>query len=68
MKPRPLKLPEIPDTEQTPLVQSLLQIILQQQTQIEQLEEAIQKLKGETVKPVIKTSKMDTQAQPQEQE
>ena len=67
MKLRPLKLPEIPDTEQTPLVQSLLQIILQQQTQIEQLEEAIQKLKGETVKPVIKPSKMDTQAEPQEQ-
>ena len=37
MKLRPLKLPERPDTEQTALVQRLLQIILQQQTPIEQL-------------------------------
>jgi hypothetical protein len=65
IKRRSLKLPEIPDTEQTALVQSLLQIVLQQQTQIEQLEEAIEKLKGETVKPVIKPSKMDNETEPQ---
>jgi hypothetical protein len=68
MKRRPLKLPEIQDTEQTPLVPSLLQIILQQQTQTERAARGSdpEAEGGETVKPVIKPSKMDTQTEPQE--
>jgi hypothetical protein len=54
-----LKLPEIPSTEQTPLVQRLLQIILEQQKRIEQLEEEVQRLKGVTVKPKVKPSRLE---------
>ena len=56
------KLPEIAPAEQTPLVQSLLAIIAQQQVQIAQLVEEIQKLKGTPCKPTIKPSKMDQEA------
>jgi hypothetical protein len=55
MESRSLKLPEIPSSEQTPLVQRLLQIILEQQKRIEGLEEEVLRLKRETVKP--KTSR-----------
>src|ERR671914_180042 len=54
-----LKLPEIPSSEQTPLVQCLLQIIVEQQKRIEQLEEEVQRLKGVTVKPKIKPSRLE---------
>jgi len=40
------KLPVIPDAEQTPLVRSLLQIIVQQQEHIQRLEDEIRRLKG----------------------
>ena len=68
MKRRPLKLPGIPDTEQTPLVPSLLQIILQQQTPTERAARGGEPEAegGETVKPAIKPSKMGTQMEPQE--
>jgi hypothetical protein len=54
-----LKLPKIPSTEQTPLVQRLLQIIVEQQKRIEELEEEVQRLKGVTVKPKIKPSRLE---------
>ena len=41
-----LKFPEIPSTEQTPLVQRLMQLILAQQTRIEQLEEEVRRLRA----------------------
>jgi hypothetical protein len=58
----PIKIPEVPEVEQTPLVQTLLGIIGQMGGKIEKLEQEILKLKGETVKPQIKPSKMDDQA------
>lgn len=59
MESHSLKLPEIPSSEQTPLVQRLLQIILEQQKRIEQLEEEVQRLKGVTVKPKVKPSRLE---------
>jgi hypothetical protein len=67
MESRSFKLPEIPALEQTPLVQRLLQIILEQQRRIEQLEEEVHKLKGATVKPKLKPSQMDKETAPQEE-
>jgi hypothetical protein len=58
MDSRSLKLPEIPSTEQTRLVQRLLQLILEQQKRIEELEEEVLRLKRETVKPKIKPSRL----------
>jgi transposase IS66 family protein len=62
MKPLPFKLPEIPEVEQTPLIQDLLQIILHLQERIGQLEEEIQRLKGLKGKPKIEPSKLDEEA------
>ena len=45
------KLPEIAEAEQTPLVRSLLQSMVQQQERIEQREEAIRRLKGGPGRP-----------------
>ena len=59
MESHSLKLPEIPSSEQTPLVQRLLQIIVEQQKRIEQLEEEVQRLKGVTVKPKVKPSRLE---------
>ena len=59
MESRSLKLPEIPSSEQTPLVQRLLQIIVEQQKRIEELEEEVLRLKRETVKPKIKPSRLE---------
>jgi hypothetical protein len=59
MESRSLKLPEIPSSEQTPLVQCLLQIIVEQQKRIEELEEEVLRLKRETVKPKIKPSQLE---------
>jgi transposase IS66 family protein len=67
MKSHSFKLPEIPASKQTPLVQRLLQIILEQQRRIEQLEEEVHKLKGETVKPKIEPSRMDKETASQEE-
>lgn len=43
-----LKLPVIPDAEQTSLVRSLLQLIAQRQQHIQRLEDEIQRLEGGT--------------------
>jgi HlyD family secretion protein len=59
MEGHSFKLPEVPVCEQTPLVQRLLQIIMEQQRRIEQLEKAIWKLKGEPVKPKLEPSRME---------
>jgi hypothetical protein len=55
-------LPNIEESEQTPLVQELLQIIMQQQTYIDQLEDEISKLKKQNTKPKIRPSQMDKEA------
>src|ERR687887_88188 len=59
MESRSLKLPEIPSSDQTPLVQRLLQLIVEQQKRIEELEEEVLRLKRETVKPKIKPSRLE---------
>jgi hypothetical protein len=53
------KLPVIPDAEQTPLVRSLLQIIVQQQEQIQRLEDEIRRLKGGPRRPQLKPSTLE---------
>ena len=63
--PKP-KLPEIPETELTPLVQQLLEIIVRLREQIEELQEEIRRLKGHKGKPPIKPSRMDQEAQGEE--
>lgn len=54
-----LKLPEIPEAEQTPLVRALLRIIEQQQEWIEHLEDEIRELKGGPRKPRLKPSALE---------
>jgi hypothetical protein len=56
------KLPEIPEAEQTPLVQALLETILKQQEQIEALEAEIKRLKELKGKPKLKPSRMDAES------
>ena len=68
MKDDHIKIPEVAEVEQTPLVQNLLAIIGQLQEKIEKLEKEILKLKGETVKPQIKPSKMDEQTGAEDEE
>ena len=53
------QLPKISDEDRTPLVDVLLELLAWQEKKIDQLEQKILKLKGETVKPKIKPSKMD---------
>ena len=57
-----LKLPQIPEAEQTPLVQHLLQIIRQQQEEIQALKDEVQCLKGLKGKPKIEPSQLETEA------
>jgi beta-galactosidase GanA len=52
-------LPNVSESERSPLVDALLEMIAWQQKQIEELEEEILKLKGETTKPKIKPSTLD---------
>jgi hypothetical protein len=61
METRPFKpkLPEIAKNEQTPLVRSLLQIIVQQQEQMERLEDDIRRLKGEPPRPQLKPNTLE---------
>ena len=56
--PKP-PMPDVPDSERSPLVDALLEIIAWQQKKIDELEQQILKLKGETTKPKIKPSTMD---------
>ncbi len=53
------QLPKISEEDRTPLVDVLLELLAWQENQIDRLEQAILKLKGETTKPKIKPSKMD---------
>ena len=69
-----LTLPDVPQSEQTPLVKELLGIIAQlietvqfQQEQIVQLKDEIRVLKGQKKRPVIKPSKLDAQTTNDEQ-
>src|SRR2546428_11874871 len=64
-----LELPPIPPEERTPLVESLLAIICQQQDRIQQLEETVQQLrdeiavlKGQKPRPQIAPSRLETPA------
>ena len=56
--PRP-PMPDVTDSERSPLVDALLEMLAWQQKRIEELEQQILKLKGETTKPKIKPSTMD---------
>jgi len=56
--PKP-ELPHISDADRTPLVDVLLELLAWQQKRMDELEQEILKLKGETTRPTIKPSKMD---------
>lgn len=56
--PKP-KLPELNDEDRSPLVDVLLEMLAWSEKRIEELEEQILKLKGETLKPKIQPSEMD---------
>ena len=56
--PKP-PMPDVSDGERSPLVDGLLEIIAWQQKQLEELEQQILKLNGETSKPKIKPSTLD---------
>jgi hypothetical protein len=53
------QLPKISNEDRTPLVDVLLELLAWQQKQIDQLEQEILKLKGETTQSQVKPSKMD---------
>ncbi|MDD5268492.1 MAG: hypothetical protein PHO08_15430 [Methylococcales bacterium] len=53
------QLPKISNEDRTPLVDMLLELLAWQDKRIDQLEQEILKLKGETLKPEVKPSKMD---------
>jgi hypothetical protein len=63
--PKPL-MPEVSDSERSPLVDALLELIAWQQKQIEELEQQILKLRGETTKPKPKPSTMDEKTDTQD--
>ena len=56
-------MPDVPDNERSPLVDALLEIIAWQQKRIDELEQQILKLKGETTRPKIKPSTMDKETE-----
>lgn len=60
MAPR-FKVPEIPESEKTPLVKLLLEIVVFQQERIEILEDEIARLKGDKPAPKRKPSTLETQ-------
>lgn len=53
------KLPEMAESEQTPLVRSLLQIIAEQRARIQQLEDEVQRLKGGSPRPQLKPNTLE---------
>jgi Transposase IS66 family len=61
-------LPEIPESERTPLVVRLLEIIQQQQELIQMLRDEIAILKGLKPRPKISPSALERQARPPDQE
>ena len=56
--PKP-KLPKIVESERTPLVDVLLELLAWQSQRIDELEQEILKLKNETLKPIISATQMD---------
>lgn len=56
------ELPKISNEERTPLIDVLLELLAWQQRRIDELEQEILKLKGETIKPEIKPSRMDKES------
>src|SRR4051812_33121273 len=59
-----LPLPDIPETESTPLVRHLLDIIRQQQDRLQQLEDEVARLKGLKTRPQIAPSPLETPRRP----
>ncbi|MGB5065580.1 MAG: hypothetical protein WBQ37_17755, partial [Candidatus Competibacter sp.] len=53
------KLPEIAESEQTPLVRSLLQLIAEQQEQIQRLADEVRRLKGGPPRPLLKPNTLE---------
>ena len=62
------QLPEIPEAEQTPLVQVLLRTIQELRERIEALEEEIKRLKELKGKPKVKPSRMDAETDVEQDE
>lgn len=58
------KLPEIAESEQTPLVRSLLQIIAEQQERIQRLEDEVRRLKGGSPRPQLKPNTLEPAGHP----
>ena len=61
--PFKLKLPEITESEQTPVVRSLLHIIAEQQEQIQRLEDEVRRLKGGPPRPQLKPNTLEPAGQ-----
>jgi hypothetical protein len=59
-----LPLPDIPDSECTPLVRQMLDLLQQQQEIIQQLRDEIIRLKGLKTRPVIAPSPLETPPRP----
>ena len=57
-------LPEIPESETTPLVRQLLDVIGHLQNRIQELEEEILRLKGLKIRPIIAPSPLETPPRP----
>jgi len=51
------KIPDIPESEKTPIVLLLLEIIADCRLEIQQLKDEVARLKGNPVKPKLKPSK-----------
>jgi hypothetical protein len=62
-----LKLPEVPEEEQTPWVKDLVRLVGEQHEYIKTLEAEIRRLTGRPPKPKLRASKMDEQTQGEEQ-
>src|SRR3954469_10914142 len=63
----PLPLPDIPESESTPLVQQLRHLIQQQQEIIQQLRDEITRLKGLKTRPLIAPSPLEVSPRPPRQ-
>jgi hypothetical protein len=59
-----LPLPDIPESESTPLVRQLLDVIQQQQEIIQQLRDEITRLKGLKTRPLIAPSPLEAPPRP----
>jgi hypothetical protein len=57
-------LPEIPESESTPLVRQLLDVIGHLENRIQELEEEILRLKGLKIRPIIAPSPLETPPRP----